>query len=115
MAKGVKTGGRQKGSKNKVTVEREAEIAESGLTPLEFFLQILRNENNPFDDRFKSAVAAASYCHPKLSPIEQGRDNDNGAVTIVRLTDLVDVTPRDDAAVDPKGLPRPAWEAWEKH
>jgi hypothetical protein len=29
MAKGVKTGGRQKGSKNKVTVEREAQIASS--------------------------------------------------------------------------------------
>ena len=27
MAKGIKTGGRQKGTPNKVTVEREAEIA----------------------------------------------------------------------------------------
>ena len=103
MAKGVKTGGRQKGSKNKVTVEREAEIAAAGLILLEFFLQILRNENNPFDDRFKSAVAAAPYCHPKLSPIEQGRDNDNGAVTIVRLTDLVDSAAGDNAPVDLRG------------
>ena len=51
MAKGVKTGGRQKGSKNKVTVEREAEIAAAGLTPLEYFLKILRDTNKLHSER----------------------------------------------------------------
>ena len=66
MAKGVKTGGRQKGSKNKVTVEREAQIASSGLTPLEFMLQNLRDKTKEDSVRMYAAVHAAPYCHPKL-------------------------------------------------
>ena len=84
MAKRQKTAGRQKGTPNKATVQRETEIAATGLTPLEFFLRILRDTGQVFEHRFKAAVAAAPYCHPKLSPIEQGKDNDNGAVTIVK-------------------------------
>ena len=42
MAKGRKTGGRQKGTPNKATAERQAEIAASGLTPLDFLLNIMR-------------------------------------------------------------------------
>ena len=40
-----KTGGRQKGTRNKLTAQREAEIAASGLTPLDYMLRILRDEN----------------------------------------------------------------------
>ena len=35
-----KTGGRQKGSKNKITAAREQEIAASGLTPVAFYLRL---------------------------------------------------------------------------
>ena len=108
MAKGVKTGGRQKGSKNKVSVEREAEIASSGLTPLEYFLKILRDKGRQDKERFAAAVAAAPYCHPKLASTEHSGKVDAGGVTIVRLTDLVDSAPGDNAAADPEALPAPS-------
>lgn len=40
-----KTSGRQKGTPNKVTMQREAEIAASGLTPLKYMLKVLSDEN----------------------------------------------------------------------
>ncbi len=38
MALGKKTSGRKKGTPNKLTAKRQAEIAESGLTPLDYML-----------------------------------------------------------------------------
>src|SRR5690349_20682424 len=80
MAKGAKTGGRKKGTPNKATASREAAIAQSGLTPLDFMLNIMRGEAPANADaaqkiaweamRFEAAKAAAPYVHPKLSSIE---------------------------------------------
>lgn len=69
MAAGLKTGGRVKGTPNKVTAEREAEIAASGLTPLDFMLATLRDETKDYDARFEAAKAAAPYCHAKLANV----------------------------------------------
>ena len=44
MAHGFKTGGRKKGSLNKVTSEMKAAIAASGETPLEYMLRVMRDE-----------------------------------------------------------------------
>jgi hypothetical protein len=65
-----KTGGRRKGTPNKATAERQEEIAASGLTPLEFMLTEMRNEDNPKDVRMEAAKAAAPYVHPKLSSVD---------------------------------------------
>jgi hypothetical protein len=43
MAHGFKTGGRQKGSLNKVTSEMKATIAATGETPLEYMLRVMRD------------------------------------------------------------------------
>lgn len=59
--------GRPKGAKNKATVERESQIAEEGITPLDFMLNMLRDENAPLDDRKWAAEKAAPFVHPKLS------------------------------------------------
>ena len=88
-----------------MTVEREAEIAASGLTPLEYFLKILRDPDRQDKERFAAAVAAAPYCHPKLASTEHSGKVDAGGVTIVRLTDLVDSAA---APVDPQAVPAPA-------
>jgi hypothetical protein len=70
MAKGSKTGGgSRKGRPNKATAAREAEIAASGLTPLEYMLKVLRNKKEDKDRRLDAAKAAAPYVHPKLSSI----------------------------------------------
>lgn len=72
MARGGKRegAGRKPGVPNKATAERQAEIAASGLTPLEYMLGIMRNEAMTLDSRFEAAKAAAPYVHPKLSSIE---------------------------------------------
>jgi hypothetical protein len=62
--------GRKPGTPNKASAERQAEIAASGLTPLDFMLTILRDESKPAEDRFEAAKAAAPYVHPRLSNIE---------------------------------------------
>ncbi len=68
-APGERRGGRQKGTPNKVTVKRAAAIAESGKTPLDFMLSVLRDEDASIKERMWAAVAAAPYCHAKPRPV----------------------------------------------
>jgi hypothetical protein len=70
MAAGRKTGGRQKGTPNKVTAERQAEVAASGLTPLDYLLEVMRDGKADEDRRLEAAKAAAPFVHPKLSNVE---------------------------------------------
>jgi len=70
MAAGRKTGGRQKGTRNRKTVEKVAEIEASGLTPLDFMLGILRDERADPVQRFEAAKAAAPYVHARLTATE---------------------------------------------
>ena len=55
-----KTGGRKKGSLNKVTSEMKAAIAASGETPLEYMLRIMRDEAAECTRRDEMAKAAAA-------------------------------------------------------
>src|SRR3954452_6560020 len=71
-----KSGGRNKGTQNRVTAKREAKIAASGLTPLDYMLGIMRAEhpNGASPEimqareelRFEAAKAAAPYVHARL-------------------------------------------------
>lgn len=70
VPKGTRVGGRQKGTPNKVTLARESEIAASGLTPLEWMLDVLRDPAQDFARRDDMAKAAAPYVHPRLSSVE---------------------------------------------
>jgi hypothetical protein len=69
-----KTGGRVKGSKNKVNraaeLRRAAEV--SGQTPLEFLLETTRNEKLSVEIRLDAAKAAAPYVHAKRAPEDRG-------------------------------------------
>lgn len=71
MALGFKTGGRRKGVRNRASVERERQIAESGVTPLEFLLQVMRDGRNDLGARIDAAGKCAPYVHPKLQSITQ--------------------------------------------
>ncbi len=94
MAKGVKTGGgSRKGKPNKASAAKAAEIAASGLTPLDYLLGVMRAPMPPelqekLDEdeknvaeiaillsgwhkrRMDAACAAAPYVHPKLNAIQ---------------------------------------------
>lgn len=87
MARGGKRpgAGRKKGSPNKATAARQKAIAESGITPLDFMLGVMRGsppENaGPVEQiafatlRFEAAKAAAPYVHPRLAAVEHtGKD-----------------------------------------
>lgn len=101
MAKGTKTGGgSRKGIPNKATAKREAEIAASGLTPLDYMLSVMRAPCPPellakieeqgasveviaavggwHAQRMEAAKAAAPYVHPKLAQMElTGKDGED--------------------------------------
>lgn len=62
--------GRKPGSPNKATAAREKAIRESGLTPLDYMLKLMRNSKLDLDARLEAAKAAAPYVHPKLNSIE---------------------------------------------
>jgi hypothetical protein len=71
MAQGFKTGGRKKGSLNKVTSEMKVAIAASGETPLDYMLRVMRDPKADAHRRDDMAKAAAPYIHPRLASLEQ--------------------------------------------
>lgn len=70
MALGRKTGGRRKGSINKATAEKIAAERNSGLMPLDYMLQVMRDESALQPRRDEMAKAAAPYLHPRLASAE---------------------------------------------
>lgn len=70
MAIGKKTGGRRKGSRNKIkliapAVEAVLGAVKSGITPLEYMLKVMRDSKQPAPRRDDMARAAAPYVHAK--------------------------------------------------
>jgi hypothetical protein len=70
MARGRKTGGRQKGTRNRATAEARAAAAATGILPLAYMLSVMRDPDADQKRRDAMAMAAAPYLHPKLSAIE---------------------------------------------
>lgn len=92
-AGGARAGaGRKKGSKSPQTLKR-AEIAakalDNGLTPLDYMLSLLRDEDQDQAVRVDVAKAAAPYIHPKLANIEHsGPDGGPLNIQIVRFAGI---------------------------
>lgn len=78
---GERRGGREKGTPNKRTAEKAAEVEASGLTPLDFMLNVMRDDAQAMDLRFDAAKAAAPYVHARLSSIDANVDL-NGQLVI---------------------------------
>lgn len=84
QSKGIKGGarpgaGRKKGEPNKRTAEIQKAVEESGLTPLQYLLSVMRDERNEPRERQAAAVAAAPYVHAKLASVEVS-GKDGGAI-----------------------------------
>src|SRR5512139_3389192 len=71
-APGERRGGRERGTPNKRTVARETIIAKAKITPLEYMLRVLDDENADPQDRRWAATSAAPYVHAKLASVEVG-------------------------------------------
>ena len=70
MALGRKTGGRQKGARNRATEEARAAAAATGTLPLHYMLSVMRDPAADNKRRDAMAMAAAPYLHSRLSPTE---------------------------------------------
>lgn len=67
--------GRPKGAATKRTREIADAAAASGITPLEFMLNVMRNEANELPMRVDAAKSAAPYIHPRLAAVEHSGVN----------------------------------------
>ena len=65
-----KGAGRPAGVPNKKTREVVEAVEESGETPLNYLLRVMRDKKKDLKDRIDAAKSAAPYCHAKLSNIE---------------------------------------------
>jgi hypothetical protein len=91
--------GRKKGIPNRASAAREAAIAASGLTPLEYMLSTMRDETKPIELRLDMAKAAAPYVHPRLASVEQAVEVD------LQPSPSITVTFVDPDGPCPKSLP----------
>lgn len=84
MARGGKRegAGRPSGAITRRTREVAEKAASEGLTPLEFMLNVLRDEAAPFDSRCWAAEKAAPYVHAKLASVEHTGE-DGGPLQII--------------------------------
>ena len=78
--------GRKKGSPNRASVARQAAIAASGLTPLEYMLTTMRDEGKPLELRLDMSKAAAPYVHPRLASVEQAVQVDSPQQPSITVT-----------------------------
>lgn len=62
--------GRKRGIGNKRNAETIKACESSGITPLQYMLQVMRAPDTEPKDRLSAAVAAAPYVHAKLSSVE---------------------------------------------
>ncbi len=76
MARGGKRegAGRKAGVPNKRTQEIMDKAEASGLTPLEFMLDVLRDTDQTMENRCWAAEKAAPYVHAKLASVEHKGD-----------------------------------------
>lgn len=69
--------GRPKGAANKATALREKAIAASGLTPLAYMIQLMRDETQEQPVRLDAAKAAAPFVHPRLNAIAVNQSSES--------------------------------------
>jgi hypothetical protein len=77
--------GRRPGSVAKIDYEARQKAHAGGLTPLDYLLSIMRDENEDKRERLDAAKAAAPYCHARLSSTELSGP-DKGPIETMEVT-----------------------------
>lgn len=96
---GARSGaGRKKGAASKSNEEARRKAAESGETPLEYMLRVMRDETAETSRRDDMAKAAAPYQHAKLSSTEH-TGKGGGPIQIARVVRTI-VDPSNPADTD---------------
>lgn len=78
--------------------EELAAIRASGSAPLDYLLQVMRDETQELAKRLDAAKAAAPYVHPRLASVALGNQDDKPFEQVIRwaLTE-------EEGAPDPSG------------
>jgi hypothetical protein len=92
MALGRKTGGRQKGARNRATEEARAAAKATGILPLDYMLMVMRDPKADHKRRDAMAAAAAPYLHAKLCSVEPKPTDPDKPET--KTIEIVFVTPK---------------------
>ncbi len=69
-----KGAGRPKGSLNKQTIEILTAADESGLSPVDYMLKVMRDKRCQHERRDRMAAAVAPYVHPRLAQVQHSGD-----------------------------------------
>jgi hypothetical protein len=88
---------------NKRTRALQEQIEASGLTPLDYMLQVMRNTKLRWQARFEAAKTAAPYVHPKLAIEHTGK---NGGP--IKTQDVSDIE-AGRRMLDARDVGRVAW------
>jgi hypothetical protein len=68
---GARPNAGRKSKTRELLIERSRlSVVNADITPLEYLLELLSDKTNDRDTRYKAAVAAAPYVHPRLNAIE---------------------------------------------
>lgn len=89
MARGGKrdNAGRKAGTPNRATQEQRDEIINSGLTPLDYMLNLLRDTETPTERRDWAAEKAAPYVHARLASVEAKHDISDALADLLKAVD----------------------------
>jgi len=98
MAQGFKTGGRQKGTPNKLTSDTRRAIAESGESPLEYMIRVMRDKTVEPSRRDAMARTAAPYLHPRLSAVDLSSKDSSPVIPVINVTVGKEPAPKSVAA-----------------
>lgn len=84
---GERRGGRAKGTPNRKTEEQVRAIQESGVTPLDYMLSVLRDKAADEAVRLDAAGRAAPYVHPRLTAAKVEWTGSPGYRTATEMSD----------------------------
>ena len=66
--------GRKKSGTNRLDTKARHQAMESGISPLDYMLSIMRNPDSTAAQKMEAAKAAAPYVHARLAHIERKED-----------------------------------------
>jgi len=97
----AKTGGRQRGTPNKATVDVAEKLAALGCDPLEVLSSLAMDRKNPPELRRKCANDLMPYMYSKRKPIDVASEQP----TVVNVITNLDSSPDSDGANQPTPNP----------
>lgn len=79
--------GRKAGASTRLNQAAREKALASGVSPLDYMLTLLRNEDLSQSDRFEAAKAAAPYVHARLASVEAKHDVSDALADLLKVVD----------------------------